>query len=108
MLILISSVLMAIVALLLVGAVLLQNPKDQGGHETLSTAGIRQVVGVAHATDLLEKITFGLALLLVILILCSSYLIKQKYVPVKEERSLVEQVLAYREDTTEQEQEDED
>lgn len=62
------TVLIIIVALLLVLVVLIQNPK--GGGLSAGTSA-NQVMGVQKTTDFLEKLTWGLAISLVVLSLAA-------------------------------------
>ncbi len=68
--------LLLLVSILLIILVLLQNPKDQGGQETLG--GMQQMIGVAHVANFLEKITYGLCLLFFALALSLAFFLKQK------------------------------
>ncbi len=67
-------ILVAIVAVLLILAVLVQNSKGGGLSSEFSGAGTTQMFGVKKTTDLLEQITWGLASA-VILISLASYII---------------------------------
>lgn len=66
-------VLIALVCLLLMGVVLIQNPKGGGLDSTFGGgAGANQMFGAAKTSDLIEKITWGLAITLFILCLITS------------------------------------
>lgn len=61
------TVLIALVCVLLMGAVLIQNPKGGGVDSTFGGAASNQMFGAAKSTDLIEKITWGLAVALFVL-----------------------------------------
>ena len=65
------TVLIVIVCVLLILVVLVQNSK--GGGLASGFAGSNQVMGVKKTTDFIEKLTWGLALSLVILCLVASF-----------------------------------
>jgi len=52
---------------MLMFVVLIQNPKGGGIDSTFGGAGANQMFGAAKSTDLVEKITWGLAIALFIL-----------------------------------------
>ncbi len=68
--------LIILVAILLVLVVLAQNSKGGGLSSQFGGSGASQVVGVKRTGDILEKITWVLAISLVILSLASSFVIK--------------------------------
>jgi preprotein translocase subunit SecG len=70
------TILIAIVALLLVIAVLIQNPKG-GGIDTTYGSGAQQMFGAARSTETIEKITWYLATALIILCIASYFLISK-------------------------------
>jgi preprotein translocase subunit SecG len=70
------TILIAIVALLLVIAVLIQNPKG-GGIDTTYGSGAQQMFGAARSTETIEKITWYLATALFILCIASYFLISK-------------------------------
>jgi preprotein translocase subunit SecG len=70
------TVLIIIVCLLLVLVVLVQNSK--GGGLASGFAGSNQVMGVKKTTDFIEKLTWGLALTLVVLCLVASFSLPNK------------------------------
>lgn len=55
------TILIALVALLLMGAVLIQNPKGGGVDSTFGGSSANQMFGAAKSTDFIEKVTWGLA-----------------------------------------------
>ena len=69
------TILIAVICLLLMGAVLIQNPKGGGLDATFGGAG-NQMFGAAKSTDFIEKATWFLAALLVVLCLVTSLMIK--------------------------------
>jgi preprotein translocase subunit SecG len=66
----IITVLIIIVCLLLVVVVLIQNPK--GGGISSSFGALNQIGGVKQTSDGIERLTWGLALVLVVLCLAST------------------------------------
>lgn len=70
------TVLIALVSLLLMGVILIQNPKGGGLDSTFGgTAGANQVLGAAKSSDFIEKLTWGLAAALFILCLVTSLVV---------------------------------
>ncbi len=69
------SILTTIIALLLIGAVLIQNPKGGGVDSTFGGGQANQMFGVAKSADMIEKITWGLAIALIILCVATTFLI---------------------------------
>ena len=68
--------LITITAILLVLVVLAQNSKGGGMSSQFGGSGSSQLMGVKRTTDLLEKITWGLAVALVILTLATNLIIQ--------------------------------
>ena len=66
------TILTALVCLLLMGAVLIQNPKGGGIDSTFGGSSANQVFGAAKSTDFIEKITWYLAAALFILCIITS------------------------------------
>ena len=64
-----------IVAILLILIVLVQNSKGGGLSSQFGGSGANQVIGVKKTTDLLEKITWTLVIVLFVLSLSSNFLI---------------------------------
>ncbi len=75
------TILIVLTSVLLVLVVLVQNPK--GGGISSGIIGSNQVMGVKKTTDFIEKLTWGLALTLVVLCLVAGMSL-----PNKEERGL--------------------
>ena len=57
------TVLIALVCVLLMGAVLIQNPKGGGVDATFGGNATNQMFGAAKSTDLIEKVTWYLPFL---------------------------------------------
>lgn len=70
------TVLIIIVCVLLILVVLVQNSK--GGGLASGFAGSNQVMGVKKTSDFIEKLTWGLALTLVVLCLVASFSLPNK------------------------------
>jgi len=68
--------LITITAILLVLVVLAQNSKGGGLSSQFGGSGSSQLMGVKRTTDLLEKITWGLAVGLVVLTLATNLIIQ--------------------------------
>ncbi|MCC6723023.1 MAG: preprotein translocase subunit SecG [Saprospiraceae bacterium] len=68
------SILIAIVAFLLIASVLIQNPKG-GGVDATFGAQANQMFGVAKSADLIEKITWGLAVALIVLCVLTTFML---------------------------------
>ncbi|MEO9475314.1 MAG: preprotein translocase subunit SecG [Cyclobacteriaceae bacterium] len=62
-----------LVAVLLVLVVLAQNPKGGGLSSQFGGSGAGQVMGVKKTTDLLEKLTWGFAIALLVLTLSTNF-----------------------------------
>jgi len=61
------TVLIALICVLLMGAVLIQNPKGGGVDATFGGAQANQMFGAAKSTDFIEKVTWYLAITLFVL-----------------------------------------
>ena len=70
------TVLIALVSVLLMGVVLIQNPKGGGLSSSFGGGGTQQMGGVQKTTDFLDKSTWTLAILLIALILLSNVAIE--------------------------------
>ncbi len=66
------TVLIALVCLLLMAAVLIQNPKGGGVDSTFGGAQATQMFGAAKSTDFIEKATWYLAIALFVLCIATS------------------------------------
>lgn len=69
--------LITITAILLVLVILAQNPKGGGLSSQFGGSGTSQIMGVKRTTDLLEKITWGFSIALVVLTLITNLIIKE-------------------------------
>jgi len=71
------AILIALVCILLMGVILIQNPKGGGLDSTFGgTSGANQLLGAAKSTDFIEKLTWGLAAALFILCLATSLVVR--------------------------------
>ncbi|MCB0617883.1 MAG: preprotein translocase subunit SecG [Saprospiraceae bacterium] len=61
------TVLIALVCILLIGAVLIQNPKGGGVDATFGGSAANQMFGAAKSADFIEKATWYLAIALFVL-----------------------------------------
>jgi preprotein translocase subunit SecG len=68
------TILIGIIALLLITAVLIQNPKG-GGIDSTYGSGANQMFGAAKSADFIEKATWALAAALIILCILSYFAI---------------------------------
>lgn len=66
------TILIALVALLLMAAVLIQNPKGGGVDSTFGGASANQMLGASKSTDFIEKVTWYLAIALFVLCIIAS------------------------------------
>ena len=69
------TVLIALVCLLLMGAVLIQNPKGGGVDSTFGGSQANQMFGAAKSTDFIEKVTWGLAIALFALCIATALMV---------------------------------
>lgn len=65
-------VVIALVSILLMVAVLIQNPKGGGVDSTFGGQSANQMFGAAKSTDFIEKVTWGLAIALFALSILAS------------------------------------
>lgn len=70
------TVLTAIVALLLIASILIQNPKG-GGIDSTYGSGANQMFGAAQSADAIVKITWYLAAALLVLCIVSYFFISK-------------------------------
>jgi preprotein translocase subunit SecG len=70
-------VLIIFIAVLLILVVLVQNSKGGGLANQFGGAGSSQLMGVKRTGDLLEQITWGLAITLIVLTLSSNFLVNR-------------------------------
>jgi preprotein translocase subunit SecG len=69
------TILIAIIAFLLIAAILIQNPKGGGVDSTFGGSQATQMFGAARSADLIEKITWGLAIALFVLCIAATFLV---------------------------------
>lgn len=69
------TVLIALISVLLMGVILIQNPKGGGLDSTFGGKGANQVFGAAKSTDFIEKLTWYLAIALFILCIVTSIVV---------------------------------
>lgn len=69
------TVLIALVCLLLMVAVLIQNPKGGGVDSTFGGSQANQMFGAAKSSDFIEKITWGLAIALFVLCIITALMV---------------------------------
>ncbi len=69
------TILTALVCLLLMGAVLIQNPKGGGIDSTFGGSQANQMFGAAKQTDFIEKITWYLAIAMFVLCIITSLVV---------------------------------
>ncbi len=67
------TIAIAIVCILLMGAVLIQNPKGGGLDSTFGGGGANQMFGAAKSGDFIEKFTWYCAIALFVLCVTASY-----------------------------------
>ena len=68
-------VLIALVCILLMGAVLIQNPKGGGVDSTFGGSQANQMFGAAKSADFIEKATWYLAVTLFVLCIITSLIV---------------------------------
>ncbi|MEM6318446.1 MAG: preprotein translocase subunit SecG [Bacteroidota bacterium] len=68
-------ILIALVCVLLMATVLIQNPKGGGVDSTFGGQSANQMLGAARSTDFIEKLTWGLAIALFILCIITTYMV---------------------------------
>ena len=69
------TILIALNCLLLMGVVLIQNPKGGGVDSTFGGSSANQMFGAAKSTDFIEKLTWGLAISLFVLCIITAILV---------------------------------
>ncbi len=69
------TIFIALISFLLMGVVLIQNPKGGGLDSTFGGAGANQVFGAARSTDFVEKLTWGLAIALFVLAIITAIIV---------------------------------
>ncbi len=61
------TILIALICVLLMVVVLIQNPKGGGVDSTFGGQSANQMLGAARSTDFIEKLTWGLFIAMVVL-----------------------------------------
>ncbi|MCB0644402.1 MAG: preprotein translocase subunit SecG [Phaeodactylibacter sp.] len=69
------TVLISLVSVLLMGAVLIQNPKGGGVDSTFGGSAANQMFGAAKSTDFIEKATWYLAIALFVLCVVTAIIV---------------------------------
>ncbi len=69
------TVLIALISVLLMGAILIQNPKGGGVDSTFGGNATNQMFGAAKSTDFIEKVTWYLAAALFVLCILAAVII---------------------------------
>lgn len=69
------TILIAIISVLLMLVVLIQNPKGGGVDSTFGGQSANQMFGAARSTNLVEKTTWGLAIVLVVLCIITTIIV---------------------------------
>lgn len=69
------TVIIAFISVLLMVVVLIQNPKGGGVDSTFGGQSANQMVGAARSTDLIEKLTWGLFIAVIVLCILTTKLI---------------------------------
>ncbi|MEZ4982755.1 MAG: preprotein translocase subunit SecG [Saprospiraceae bacterium] len=69
------TILIALVSILLIGAVLIQNPKGGGVDSTFGGTQANQMFGAAKSADFIEKATWYLAVALFVLCIITTLMI---------------------------------
>ena len=87
------TILVVIVCVLLAVVVLIQNPKGGGFNSTMGGVS-QQLLGARRSTDVVEKLTWGFAVGLIVLCLSTSFFVNKGKVATKEvlPKSEVEQM----------------
>ncbi len=69
------TVFIALICVLLMGAILIQNPKGGGVDATFGGSQANQMFGAAKSTDFIEKITWYLAIVLFVLCIVTALMV---------------------------------
>ncbi len=69
------TVLIALICVLLMAVILIQNPKGGGVDSTFGGQSANQMFGAAKSTDFIEKITWGLAIALFVLCIITTLIV---------------------------------
>lgn len=69
------TVFIALICVLLIAAVLIQNPKGGGVDSTFGGGAANQMFGAAKSTDFIEKITWYLAIAMFVLCIIAALMV---------------------------------
>ena len=69
------TILIALVAVMLIGVILIQNPKGGGVDSTFGGSAANTMFGASRSTDLVEKATWYLAAALFILCILATFMV---------------------------------
>ena len=69
------TIVVALVGILLMGSILIQNPKGGGVDSTFGGGAANQMFGASKSSDFIEKATWGLAILMLALCVVSTMMI---------------------------------
>lgn len=69
------TIVVALVGILLMGSILVQNPKGGGVDSTFGGGAANQMFGASKSSDFIEKATWGLAVLMLALCVVTTMLI---------------------------------
>lgn len=69
------TIIIGLIAFLLIAAVLIQNPKGGGVDSTFGGSQANQMFGAARSADLIEKVTWGLAIALFALCIAATFVV---------------------------------
>ena len=69
------TIISAVICLLLIGIILIQNPKGGGVDSTFGGGGANSIFGAARSIDLVEKITWGLAIALFVICIVTAAIV---------------------------------
>ena len=69
------TILTTLVCVMLMGVVLIQNPKGGGVDSTFGGGGANQMLGAARSTDFIDKLTWSLAVVLFVLCIITAIIV---------------------------------
>ena len=70
------TIVVALVGILLMGSILVQNPKGGGVDSTFGGGAANQMFGASKSSDFIEKATWGLAILMLALCVLTTMMIQ--------------------------------
>ena len=96
LLLILSTFCLVLTAVLLIAIILLQGAQDDsGGSIAASKMNQMRFLGAAQAANLLEKLTSTIAVLFVVFILTTSYIIKNRYDAKYRTSEAIEKIKSY-------------